>query len=233
MEICNACRYCEGFCAVFPAMELRREFSNGDLTYLANLCHNCRGCYYACQYAPPHPFGVNVPKAFAELRTESYAAYAWPRPLAALFQRNGLIVSLATAIGIAVVLILTMLLKPADMLYGSHAGPGAFYAVIPWGVLVLFAGVTFVFSIVALVMGGVNFWRDTASGADRQRPHDRGGATRRADAALSRRRGAWLQRSRRAVHADAALLASLHVLRVFALLRRDLRSDVLRRHSRP
>src|SRR5690348_11416227 len=46
MEICNACRYCEGFCAVFPAMELRRDFSNGDLTYLANLCHNCRGCYY-------------------------------------------------------------------------------------------------------------------------------------------------------------------------------------------
>ena len=70
MEICNACRYCEGFCAVFPAMELRREFSNGDLSYLANLCHNCRACYYACQYAPPHPFGVNVPKSFAELRTE-------------------------------------------------------------------------------------------------------------------------------------------------------------------
>ena len=24
MQICNACRYCEGFCAVFPAMERRR-----------------------------------------------------------------------------------------------------------------------------------------------------------------------------------------------------------------
>ena len=44
VEICNACRYCEGFCAVFPALELRREFSAGDLSYLANLCHNCRGC---------------------------------------------------------------------------------------------------------------------------------------------------------------------------------------------
>jgi citrate/tricarballylate utilization protein len=165
MDICNACRYCEGFCAVFPAMELRREFSNGDLAYLANLCHNCRGCYYACQYAPPHPFGVNVPKTFAELRTETYEAYAWPRSFAGLFQRNGLIVSLATAVGIAIVLILTMLLKPADVLYGTHTGPGAFYAVIPWGVLVLFAGVTFLFSIVALVMGGVNFWRDTESGA--------------------------------------------------------------------
>ena len=25
--ICNACRYCEGFCAVFPVMELRRKFT--------------------------------------------------------------------------------------------------------------------------------------------------------------------------------------------------------------
>ena len=41
MTICNACRYCEGYCAVFPAMELRRTFSKGDLTYLANLCLLC------------------------------------------------------------------------------------------------------------------------------------------------------------------------------------------------
>ena len=86
MEICNACRYCEGFCAVFPAMELRREFSAGDLSYLANLCHNCRGCYYACQYAPPHEWGINVPKALAEVRAESYAEYAWPKPLAVYVQ---------------------------------------------------------------------------------------------------------------------------------------------------
>ena len=30
MQICNACRYCEGFCAVFPAMERRRLFTTGD-----------------------------------------------------------------------------------------------------------------------------------------------------------------------------------------------------------
>ena len=50
MEICNACRYCEGYCAVFPAMELRREFTAPDLGYLANLCHGCRGCFYAVSY---------------------------------------------------------------------------------------------------------------------------------------------------------------------------------------
>ena len=101
MEICNGCRYCEGYCAVFPAMEQRRDFTTGDLTYLANLCHNCMGCFYACQYAPPHEFGVNVPRAFSLLRAESYAAYAWPAPFARAFARNGVLVSLVTAIAIA------------------------------------------------------------------------------------------------------------------------------------
>jgi len=32
MVVCNACRYCEGFCAVFAAMERLRSFSGGDLT---------------------------------------------------------------------------------------------------------------------------------------------------------------------------------------------------------
>ncbi|HKM62497.1 MAG TPA: tricarballylate utilization 4Fe-4S protein TcuB [Acidisphaera sp.] len=165
LDICNACRYCEGFCAVFPAMELRRQFTNADLSYLANLCHNCKGCYYACQYARPHPFGVNVPKTFAELRNESYAAYAWPRPLTALFRRNGLVVSLATALGIAAVLILANLFVPQTALYGARTGTGAFYAVIPWGVLVALSAAAFAFAIAALVMGGMSFWRDTETGS--------------------------------------------------------------------
>jgi len=72
MTICNACRYCEGYCAVFPAMEHRITFQPDDLEYLANLCHNCAECYDACQYAPPHEFAVDVPRAFAEIRRHSY-----------------------------------------------------------------------------------------------------------------------------------------------------------------
>ena len=45
IEICNACRYCEGFCAVFPAMTRDKSFAAPQLLHLANLCHNCRGCY--------------------------------------------------------------------------------------------------------------------------------------------------------------------------------------------
>src|SRR5215469_14752378 len=63
LQICNACRYCEGFCAVFPAMTRRLEFGKADIHYLANLCHNCGACLHACQYAPPHEFAVNVPQS--------------------------------------------------------------------------------------------------------------------------------------------------------------------------
>jgi citrate/tricarballylate utilization protein len=157
MEICNACRYCEGFCAVFPAVELRREFSAGDLSYLANLCHNCRGCYYACQYAPPHEWGINVPAALAEVREQSYAEYAWPAPLSAAFNRNGTLVSLVAALGIAIVLILSMLLNARATFFSPAA---SFYAIIPLWAMQVVAIATFGFSLVALFMGARNFWRD-------------------------------------------------------------------------
>ena len=101
MQICNACRYCEGFCAVFPAMTRRLEFGKADLHYLANLCHNCGACLHACQYAQPHAFAVNVPQSMAQVRVQTYADYAWPPALGRLYQRNGLVLSLALAAGLA------------------------------------------------------------------------------------------------------------------------------------
>jgi citrate/tricarballylate utilization protein len=165
MVICNACRYCEGYCAVFPAMELRRGFTSGDLAYLANLCHDCRGCYYACQYAPPHEFALNLPKTLATIRTESYEEYAWPRSLAGLFKRNGMIVSLLTALAIALVLALATLLQPSANFYSPHAEPGAFYAIVPEAAMIGVGVATFGFALLALAMGFLNFWRDTGGGA--------------------------------------------------------------------
>src|SRR3546814_14894255 len=51
LQVCNACRYCEGFCAMFPAMTQRLMFEKADVHYLANLCPNCGACLHACQYA--------------------------------------------------------------------------------------------------------------------------------------------------------------------------------------
>jgi len=166
MEICNACRYCETYCAVFPAMTLRREFSASDLGYLSNLCHSCRGCFYACQYAPPHEFGINLPQQFALVRQQTYEEYAWPAPLAKAFQKNGVIVSALTAGVVALVLILTMILQSPDNLFAAHPMvPGAFYNVIPFGMMVWPFGLVFLFSLVALFMGARNFWKD-AGGKD-------------------------------------------------------------------
>jgi citrate/tricarballylate utilization protein len=161
MEICNACRYCEGFCAVFPAMELRREFSAGDLSYLANLCHSCKGCYYACQYAPPHEWGVNVPRTFSELRAETYAEYAWPNGFGRVFERNGTLVSLVAALTITLVLILTMLLNRPETVLNAHpVAPGEFYDVIPLWAMQAGGILTFGYALIALFMGARNFWKD-------------------------------------------------------------------------
>jgi citrate/tricarballylate utilization protein len=161
MEVCNACRYCEGFCAVFPAMTLRREFSTADIGYLANLCHGCNGCYYACQYAPPHEFGINVPQVLAEVRAETYASNAWPAPLAKLYDRNGLVMAVAMAAGVACVLLLTMMLQGANT-FGVHpVVPGqGFYDVIPKAAMLWTASVTFGFAVIALAVGFARFWRE-------------------------------------------------------------------------
>jgi len=162
MQICNACRYCEGFCAVFPAMTRRLSFDNkADLNYLANLCHNCGACLHACQYAPPHEFGVNVPQAMAKVRKETYTTYAWPAPLGRLYDRNGLVVSMATAFGVALFLILAII-SQGTLWHEPLAGN--FYAVFPHNTMVVMFGSVFLFSIFALGVGVTRFWRDVSPG---------------------------------------------------------------------
>ncbi|MGD9246623.1 MAG: tricarballylate utilization 4Fe-4S protein TcuB [Desulfobacteraceae bacterium] len=161
MTICNACRYCEGFCALFPAMELRRTFTDQDLKYLANLCHNCRGCYYACQYAPPHEFNLNVPRTMAALRQETYREFSWPKVMKGFFRNNGLIVSLITALAVTLVLLLTLLLRGGDVLFASHTGGGAFYSVIPYAAMVAPFSLVAVLSLIGLWRGFANLWRAT------------------------------------------------------------------------
>ena len=161
MQICNACRYCEGFCAVFPAMTRRLEFGKADIHFLANLCHNCGACLHACQYAPPHEFAVNVPQAMAQVRGQTYADYAWPPALGQLYQRQGFTLSLALAAGLALFLVLGAMLQGGglDALWGANLGAN-FYNLFPHNLLVgLFAPV-FLFVVFALAMGVRRFWRD-------------------------------------------------------------------------
>ena len=160
MTVCNSCRYCEGLCAVFPAMEMRRAFSDGDLNYLANLCHSCGACYSDCQFSPPHEFDVNVPKTLAIARGDSYAAYAWPRALSGLFARNGVAISVIVAFCVAAFIVGFAAFTDRQVLYGIHTGPGAFYALMPHNAMALLFGAAFLYAILALLMGVRAFWRD-------------------------------------------------------------------------
>ena len=159
MQICNACRYCEGFCAVFPAMTRRLEFGKADIHYLANLCHNCGACLHACQYATPHEFAVDLPPAMAAVRGQTYADYAWPTSWGALYRRNGLVLALATSGALAMFLVLALLLK-APLIHPPLAGD--FYAVFPHNTLVVMFGGVFAFALFALAAGARRFWRDIA-----------------------------------------------------------------------
>jgi citrate/tricarballylate utilization protein len=132
------------------------NFAGADLDYLANLCHNCAECYYACQYAPPHQFAVNVPKTLAEIRVRSYQGYAWPAAMAGVFRNNALAVILAFVIALAIWIAATN---------GSTAGVAQFYQVVSHRTMVAVFGGVSIFILIALATGCIRFWRESGEGA--------------------------------------------------------------------
>ena len=165
LQICNACRYCEGFCAVFPAMTRRLEFAKTDVDYLANLCHSCGACLHACQYAPPHEFAVNIPQVMAQVRVQTYTDYAWPPALGRLYRHNGLALALALAAGLALFLVLA-LARAGNLWHEPLAGN--FYRVFPHNLMVSLFAPIFVFALLALALGVRAFWRDISPQAHAQ-----------------------------------------------------------------
>jgi citrate/tricarballylate utilization protein len=166
MAICNGCRYCEGFCAVFPAMTRRLEFGSSDIHYLANLCHNCGACLHACQYAPPHEFMINVPRAMAEVRATTYTQYAWPKPLGVLYKQNGLWVAIALAIGLTLFLQMSV-----NFLTGANAlslDLSNFYSIYPHNLLVSLFLPIFAFVVLSLGIGVNRFLRDVSPSTGEQ-----------------------------------------------------------------
>jgi len=125
-------------------MENRTSFAKGDVLYLANLCHNCGECLYACQYAPPHEFGINVPRTLAEARLASYEEYCWPRFMSGLFRRNGVMLSLA--ISVVSMIVVWFFVRSSD-------ARGDFYAVIPHDLMVGAFGLAASLVVVSLMIG--------------------------------------------------------------------------------
>jgi len=155
LRLCAACLFCDDYCAVFPAIAGKHDYSLSDIGYLANLCHNCRGCYHACQYAPPHVFALNLPKTLAQVRQRSYAAYARPRWLGRAFAHNGIVVGAVTGLAIVAV---ALAADPAT-LSAATPGDGAFYRVLPREIMVGGAAAALPLSLGALALGVAAFWR--------------------------------------------------------------------------
>ena len=162
LRICAACMYCDALCPVFPKLAGKREYAPADLHYLAHLCHNCGTCLDVCQYAPPHPFGVDLPAAFAAQRRRSYAEHVWPRGLAAAFRRPALAAGVFLAATLAGALAVAANASPG-------AAPGSFYAVAPWLLLSSLPGGILLWSFVSLSASAIKFWRTIAPTAPRRR----------------------------------------------------------------
>ncbi len=188
VEVCNACRYCESYCAVFPAInrqsnnrqsdswnnkgnskgndegngndnakgrDNRGPFTDGNITQLANLCHNCRGCYYACQYIPPHEFAINFPRALAEVRHQSWKGFAWPKikgiNLASWFDRSGMLITIFLTLSLAFIFFIAQALKP-------ESGAG-FYAYMSHGLMVSIFLPSFLLPLLAVGFSLRSYWR--------------------------------------------------------------------------
>ena len=166
MTVCNSCRYCEGLCAVFPAMEMRRAFPSGDLNYIANLCHACGACYYDCQFSPPHEFNVNVPRVLAQVRNDSYGQLAWPPAMSVVFRNNALWISGLTTASVAAFILGFLATRRPDLLFSVQTGPGAFYRVMPHALMATLFGAAFLYAALALTMSVRTLWRGIAEPLD-------------------------------------------------------------------
>lgn len=167
--ICNACRYCEGYCAVFPAIERRLFYDKGYIDYIANLCHDCRDCYHACPYIPPHEFSINIPLLLSSIRLESYVRYTYPEKISRIFFVRPLAASLiVTIVSIAAMWLFAILIGDPSRIFQRHLNPGSFYEIIPhWAIaaggLALLAYIAVVF-----IMSSYRYWRAIDRGAGKK-----------------------------------------------------------------
>ena len=162
IEICNACRYCEGYCAVFPAITRKRIFNDGDVTQLANLCHNCRGCHYACQYSEPHEFKINIPQALGQVRVQSWQRFVPLRSLSTLFHKHGVALSISACLAFAFIFWVIITVQP-------DSGDG-FYAALAHATMISIFIPAFIAPLLIVGIALRRYW--LAVGGQRLHLHD-------------------------------------------------------------
>ncbi len=156
LEICNACRYCEGFCSVFPSISRNQTFTEGTIYQLANLCHDCRGCYYSCQYTEPHEFNLNIPEVMSEVRYETWKMHSWPRGFSTVYDRSGVLVAGILTLSIALIFYFSQYLRP-------ESGDG-FYAFLSHGMMLAIFIPSFIGPLVIVYLSIQKYWKAIGGG---------------------------------------------------------------------
>lgn len=152
LGICNSCRYCEGYCSTFKALTRYRSFNESTVSHLANLCHNCRGCYYACQYTEPHEFALNIPALLANVRAQNWEQHIRPRKISQTMQRR---------VWPYVLLTIVFILLFSGIAEQPWASAAPFYASLSHNVLVLIFLPLFILPFVSLAAGLRSYWKST------------------------------------------------------------------------
>jgi citrate/tricarballylate utilization protein len=161
--ICSACRYCESYCATFPAIEARTEYTAHDAAYIANVCHDCRACFQACMYTAPHEFAMDIPKLLADVRLETYEQRALPAPARRAIGNASGIATFGIAVAVAVLLFVAIRVtghRPTADFIGD--APGSFYRIVPFLWMLVPALVLSIWGFVVLYASGRKLVRDVA-----------------------------------------------------------------------
>lgn len=164
--LCNACRYCEGLCSVFPAMEMRTAFEKGDIGYLAHLCHDCRACLDVCPFSAPHEYAIDIPALMSTARVATFEELAVPSALWRILTRPW---AALAAVGLGIAFYLTVALATGDpsRIVSSHPERASFYHVIAYLWLVIPAAVVTVTGLAVVATGLVRFSEGSPGGSRR------------------------------------------------------------------
>lgn len=150
LGICTSCRYCEGYCAAFKSVTRHRTFDVASVSQIANLCHNCRGCYYACQYTEPHEFALNIPALLANVRAQSWEENIQPQVVTRQMQRY------VWPYALLVVLFLVLFSVAVGAPWISSS---PFYSLISHNTMVLIFLPLFILPVTALILGVRRYWK--------------------------------------------------------------------------
>jgi citrate/tricarballylate utilization protein len=166
-NICNACRYCEGYCAVWDDIENKNFFDNSDIDHFANLCHDCRECYNVCPFTEPHEFNLNIPMVLSKVRHETYINNIKPEFMEKPAKHQYYLWSFVIALSILSVFTLGYMNMNGYML--NRYGLSDITHIFPVLQFKIFSTILYIYVIILWALEGNNYWKSINSGKNKKK----------------------------------------------------------------